>query len=339
MPVTLTFRPATGLKNPHLQTLWPALFRHDKRRAGHSERVLLADGDELRIDFGAAPCDNGQLVVILHGITGSSDSPYIRGLQSRLDQLGIASAAINARGHGGHQSNSVKLTSAGETDDIHQALTHCIERHRIQEMVLIGFSLGGCRLLNYLAEGRAHPSLVAAATVCVPFDLSATSNRVESGFSKIYRFQLIQELRGLMASRIDHLSTHAPQRAEQLKALGPVPMAASFRDYSEQVMAPLYGFRDAEHYFQTFSPRPRLAAIQVPTLMLQAQDDPLMLPESLPQPSGLPRHVTLEVTRHGGHVGYVAGSALQPRYWLDDRLAAFVGQHFPLSGALQAAFG
>jgi uncharacterized protein len=318
------FRPARLLANPHAQTLWAPLRRVLPEVQRREEKMPLPDGDHLWLHWGATLPDNGKLVAILHGITGSSDSPYCRGLQSELDRLGIASVVINARGNGGRYNDRAECSYAGETDDIDAALNWLEQHHGARHLIVIGISLGGSRLLNYLAESRARASVVAAATACVPLDLGICARRLDQGLSRIYRKHLLGELVSDFHARRDHLRRHFPDQAPRFESIGDLSSVRNFVEYDSRVIAPLYGFRDADDYYRQCSALPKLHRIRVPTLMIQAADDPFMTPDVLPEADQLSASITLEVTRHGGHVGFVAGSVRQPVYWLEQRLLAWL---------------
>src|SRR5690554_826594 len=320
----MIFKPARLLANPHLQTLWPTFCRDLPDVQRREEKMALPDGDHLWLHWGAAPVANGVVVAILHGITGSSDSPYARGLQHQLDQHGIASVVINARGNAGRYNSRAECSYAGETNDIHASLCHLREQYQTTNIVAIGYSLGGSRLLNYLFEERCSAGLVAAATVCVPLDLGICARRLDQGFSRVYRRHLLGELIADFDARRAHLRAHFADQAARFDALGELTGIANFVDYDNRVIAPLYGFNDADDYYQQCSTLPKLRGIKVPTLMIQAADDPFMTPAVLPTTAQLSDRIALEVTRHGGHVGFVAGSLRRPVYWLEARLLQWV---------------
>ncbi|MFN3713546.1 MAG: hydrolase [Alcanivoracaceae bacterium] len=320
----MTFKPAPFLGNPHVQTLWPTLRRKLPPVARREEKMPLPDGDHLWLHWGAALPDNGRIVVLLHGITGCSDSPYARGLQNELDKIGIASVVVNARGNGGRLNDRPECTYAGETNDIHAALDYLREQHQARELIAIGYSLGGSRLLNYLVEERASPLIVAAATVCVPLDLGICARRLDKGFSRIYRKHLIGQLCEDFAARRTHLREHFPEYAKRFEDIGALNGIENFVEYDNRVIAPLYGFSDADDYYQQCSTLLKLHGISLPTLMIQAADDPFMTPAVLPTSSQLSSTITLQVTRRGGHVGFVAGSARKPVYWLEQRLIEWI---------------
>lgn len=316
----MTFKPARNLANPHLQTLWPTFFRKQPAPLRRAEKMPLPDGDHLWLHWGSCKPDNGFAVVILHGITGSSDSPYCRGLQHQFEQQQIANVVVHSRGTANRPNDRAQLTYAGETADIHQALLYLEQQHAVRRVFIIGISLGGARLLNYLAGDNVSPLVQAAAAASVPLDLASSAERLNQGFSRLYRKHLLNELVTGMAQRIDHLSTIAPTEAEKLKALGPFNTLRTFEQYDSRVIAPLYGFRNAQHYYRECSPLGKLKKIDRPTLLIQAQDDPFLAPAALPSIDQTGNAVMLEVTRHGGHVGFISGSPRNPKYWLETRL-------------------
>lgn len=322
-----SFRPARWLGNAHVQTLWAPLRRELPPLQRREEKLPLPDGDHLWLHWGAAHPEDGTVVVILHGITGSSDSPYCRGLQLELDKLGVASVVVNARGNGGRYNDRAECSYAGETNDVHAALVWLEKQHQARRLIVIGVSLGGSRLLNYLAEDRVASSVTAASTVCVPLDLAICARRLDQGLSRIYRRHLINELVADFHARREHLRRHFPDQAPRFDAIGDLSDVRNFVEYDSRVIAPLYGFRDADDYYRQCSALPKLGRIKVPTLMIQALDDPFMTPAVLPRLGQLSRAIDLEVSRHGGHVGFVAGSFNKPEYWLEQRLVAWIMAH------------
>ena len=324
-----TFRAARLLANPHVQTLWPTLRRKLPPVARREEKMPLADGDHLWLHWGAALPDSGRIVVLLHGITGCSESPYARGLQHELDNIGIASVVANARGNGGRLNDRPECSYAGETNDVHAVMEYLSKQYQAHELIVIGYSLGGSRLLNYLVEQRASPLIVAAATVCVPLDLSICARRLDQGFSRIYRKHLLSQLCEDFDARRAHLREYFPDYAKRFEDIGPLDGISNFVDYDNRVIAPLYGFRDADDYYHQCSTLPKLGGIKVPTLRIQAADDPIMTKAVLPTSQQLSSAIELEVTSHGGHVGFVAGTVGNPVYWLEPRLVQWIVRSFP----------
>lgn len=315
-------------RNAHLQTLWGPRLRRPPVVRRREEKLLLADGDHLWLSFAGPTESHAQpLVLLLHGLAGCHDSVYIRGLQAVLAARGVQSVAMNARG-ALRPNDRAQGYHAGETADIHALLQHLHEREPDAAIVAAGFSLGGSRLLNYLAgdgydDGAPHPALKAAAAVCVPLLLDQCAARMEQGFSRVYRNHLIGELVKKLYVKKEYLRRIDPAEAQRLDDLGDLRGLRSFRDFDGHVIAPLHGFSSADEYYAQCSTKAKLQRITLPTLLVQAPDDPFMSAQVMPVASELGPHMTLE-DRNGGHVGFVDGPIWRPRYWLEQRLPTFL---------------
>ncbi|WP_427501044.1 hydrolase [Methylomonas sp. MED-D] len=326
------FRPAWWLNNRHLQTIYPALLRRveapiDLRR----ERLETPDGDFVDLDwlYDRQPT----LTILLHGLAGSSRSGYIVGVQRRLHQLGIGSVALNFRGCGGEMNRLARCYHSGDTEDV-DFLYHTLRR-RLPDTALaaVGFSLGGNVLLKWLGERRDSIELCAAVAVSVPLMLNLCADRLDRGLSRIYRDYLLRELKQYIVAKRRHL--HRLGRIEQaglLDDLGDLAPIRSFWEYDDRVVARLHGFSDAHDYYRRSSSRQFLGHIGVPTLILQAEDDPFMTPAVLPAAAELASGVTLQVCGGGGHVGFVGGRLpWRPAFWLEQRIGDFLLAHLPES--------
>lgn len=314
MPVT-PFKPAWWCRGAHLQTLWPNRFRPRPDIALARERFELPDGDFLDIDWTGHA--RGPIVLLLHGLQGSSRSTYARGLLRAIAARGWRGALMHFRGCSGEPNRLVRSYHSGETSD----LTHVIEHLRVREpntpIAAVGVSLGGNVLLKWLGETGARAPVAAAVGVSVPFLLRHAADRLETGFSRLYQWSLLRSLRAAVEQK--RLAVALPLAIDDLASL------RCFRDFDEHVTAPLHGFRGAEHYYEAASSRPYLARIAIPTLLLQARDDPFMHPAVIPEPRELPRCVALEVYERGGHVGFVMGRwPWRARYWLEERIPEFL---------------
>lgn len=326
MLIQSTFKPAWWLKNSHLQTLYPALLRKPENPVLKRERLLTPDDDFIDIDF----CGEGNqpLVILLHGLTGSSQSVYIKGLQQALWQQGLRSAALNFRGCSGEYNNSSRCYHSGETGDIDFLYRTLRAREPDTQMAAVGFSLGGNVLLKWLGEQGSEVRMFAAVAVSVPLVLSACASKLDSGFSKLYRASLLRELKEYVHLKQQHLaSLGKSEEAEILRQIGDLDSIHSFWQYDDRVIAKLYDFANVEDYYQRSSSRQFLKEITVPTLLIQAQDDPFMTPEVIPELSELSASVSLEISAAGGHVGFIFGNnPLQPEYWLEQRIPEFLQQ-------------
>jgi len=328
MIIQSTFKPAWWLKNTHLQTIFPAFFRIARPPATlRRERLSTPDNDFLDIDHCG---EAGQpIVILLHGLTGSSESGYIKGLQHTLAKLGLRTVALNFRGCSGESNRLARCYHSGETEDIHFLYRTLREREPETPMAAIGFSLGGNVLLKWLGEQGERLDLFAAIAVSVPLVLSLCASKLDSGFSKIYRKRLLNELKHYVRLKLQHLETLGIEaEAEKIRQLGNLSDISSFWQYDDIVVAKLHGYRDVHDYYQSSSSRQFLKSIAVPTLVIQAADDPFMTVEVLPEAHELSPAVQLEIAQSGGHVGFVTGTyPFRPRYWLEQRIPEYLLQH------------
>ncbi len=309
------FRPPWWLRSAHLQTVYASLFRRGPALELRRERIELADGDFLDLDW--TPGEQGPIVVILHGLEGCSDSPYARGMLGTAHAHGWRGVVMHFRGCSGEPNRLARSYHSGDTRDLADVVSILRAREEAPAMAAVGYSMGGNVLLKWLGERGADAPLVAAATVSVPYSLSLTADRLARGLSRVYQRRLISDLRGKLHRKFSGRTS--PIDLDQ------ADNSRNFWEFDDWVTAPLHGFKDVHDYYARSSSKQYLRDIGIPTLMLHAEDDPFMTPEVLPSPDELSRSTALEVSAHGGHVGFVHGSVpWRPRYWLEERIPAFL---------------
>ncbi|MDC9728438.1 MAG: hydrolase [Methyloprofundus sp.] len=326
MLIKSRFKPVWWCRNRHLQTIIPSLFRKVKSPSLKRERLVTVDGDFLDLDFCGA--GNQPLVILLHGLTGSSQSSYILGLQVSLLKQGLRSVALNFRGCSEEFNQTSRCYHSGETGDIDFLYRTLKTREPNTPLAAVGFSIGGNVLLKWLGEQGSSVDLFAATAVSVPFELGPCATQLDSGFSRIYRQRLIRELKEYITLKYQHLlAIGAEEAAEQVKQIGDLSQVRSFWQYDQRVIAQLYDFTSADDYYQRSSSKQFLQAIKVPTLLIQSLDDPFMSEDIIPSCHELSESVVLELTQAGGHVGFVEGRGMfKFSYWLDQRIPEFLNQ-------------
>lgn len=320
------FVPAPLLANPHAQTLFPQWHRAKGIvLERHAETVVLADGDEIRLDMHlpGSPEADAPMTLIIHGLSGSSQSHYVLGLQTELSRLGWPSAAMNCRGSV-NPNRKLRAYHAGASDDVAEVFRHLVSRYG-RRIAIVGYSLGGSMTLKTAAELGDCTDFLGAVTVSTPLHLGTCANRLDTGFSRIYRRHLLSELEVLWQ-----------EKAKYLRQIGDIPSATrietcltdavqgSFWDFDDRLMAPLHGFRDVHDYYARCSPGQFLTAIKRPVLVIHAEDDPFMHPSIIPAENRLSPAVHFELSPRGGHVGFIGGSALKPEYYLEKRIPQFL---------------
>jgi predicted alpha/beta-fold hydrolase len=316
------FRSAWWLPGAHLQTLWPTFMRRRPAIALTPERVELDDGDFL--DLAWTRDNGGPVVILIHGLEGSLQSHYARPTLAALHSFGFRAVFMHLRGCSAVPNRLERSYHSGASQDLAAVISHIERAHGCTPAAAVGFSLGGNLLLKYLGElGEAAP-LRAAVAVSVPFRLLDCARRLEMGVSRTYREHLMQRLRGSYRRKLR-------QRPMSLQV--EVSRLRGFYEFDDAITAPLNGFAGADDYYARCSSRGFLPRITVPTLLLHALDDPFMFPDTIPTAAELGPGVTLELSRHGGHVGFVSGSApWRPRYWIDRRVPGFLLQTLARTG-------
>lgn len=281
--------------------------------ATRRERVMLPDGDFIDVDWLG---DRGPIVIVLHGLSGSSDSHYVRGILRAAVRQGWRGALMHFRGCSGEPNRLLRSYHAGDTADLRFFVELLRRREPQTPLAAVGYSLGGNVLLKWLGEQGSDAPLRAAVAVSVPFELAAATERLMQGFSRIYELHLLRSLQAAITQKREVVELPWDQSA--------VAGIASLREFDERVTAPLHGFLGADDYYARSSCRAFLPRIAVPTLILHAADDPFMPRSVIPGEKELSSYTTLELSPHGGHVGFISGSLRAPQFWLETRVPEYL---------------
>jgi predicted alpha/beta-fold hydrolase len=226
---------------------------------------------------------------------------------------------VHFRGCGGEPNRLPRAYHSGDSDEIEWILCRLRVCHR-GPIAAVGVSLGGNVLLKWLGERgcTAGATLVAACAVSAPVDLTAAGAALETGFNRLYTWHFLRTLK--------HKGRQMLRRHPGLLALEPLRRARTLRAFDDHVTAPLHGFLDARDYWRRASSKPWLAHIAVPTLLLNARDDPFLPAHALPTPRDVSAAVTLEQPAHGGHAGFVSGGLPGSLAWMPGRVLDFIAQ-------------
>ncbi|MBL4910837.1 MAG: hydrolase [Alteromonadaceae bacterium] len=316
------FKPAWWLTNPHLQTLGAKYLRRKEQLNTITEILELPDDDFIELAWTELPKTGNTrpIIVLLHGLAGSKDSHYAKGMLKAIKKQGWIGVLMHFRGCGKQQNRQASSYHSGDTRDITFLTNVLNHRYSQSPLALIGFSLGGNVLTRYLAEQTSSP-YQAAIAICAPLHLASCSTRINSGFSKIYQQYLVDMLKASTQEKI------ALKLIPQLctNKLARIKTIWGFDDY---VTAPINGFNNAEHYYQQASGRDVLANITSPCLIIHASDDPFLSHQDIIKVHNLPKNIRFEVSSNGGHVGFIAGNnPLKPQFWLEQRSINFLENH------------
>lgn len=308
------YDPPPLFRNAHLHTIYPSLFRRVPEGYDAERLLETPDGDVLEVDVvvRGAP----RAAVLSHGLEGSTDRGYMRGMAQALVRRGWDVLAWNYRGCGRRPNRTPRSYHSGATDDLDVVVQHALAGG-YETVALVGFSLGGNLTLKYLGERgeAADPRVRAAVAFSVPCDLAAGADHIDGRGNWLYRTNFLLSLRGKARDK----QARFPDALADVVADG----VRTIRDFDDRFTAPLHGFRDAADYYARCSCRRFLPGLRRPALLVSAADDPF-LPDAC-YPYDLARdhaYLHLEVPRYGGHVGFTAPES--DEYWSETRAGAFL---------------
>ena len=316
-----TYRAPGWLPGGHAQTIYPLLIRPDPLPY-HRDRWETPDGDFIDLDWNVVPpasngADTRPLLVLFHGLEGSSVSHYAITLMRAATAIGWSGVVVNFRGCSGESNRLPRAYHSGDSDEIDWILRRLRALCPTRPCYAVGVSLGGNALLKWLGERQAGAGdcLRAAAAISAPLDLTACGHHLARGFNRIYTQYFLRTLKRNATEKLRRYPGLFDERR--------ISAANSLYEFDDVVTAPLHGFAGADDYWRKASSKPWLTGIRLPTLVLNAQNDPFLPAQALPLARQAAASVRLEFPRQGGHVGFVTGSLPGRLDWLPQRLLHF----------------
>jgi uncharacterized protein len=300
-----------GALGGNAQTIWPALYGrrfHGPAPSFDRTRLHTPDGDFIDFDWlqgDTVRKANAPLLVLFHGLEGSSGSHYAQAFANWARQHGWGFVVPHFRGCSGELNWAPRAYHSGDFEEIGWMLAQCRARHQLTStgpIFAVGISLGGNALLRWAEEAgeSAARTVSAVAAVSSPIDLAAGGHAIGRGFNRQVYTRMF--LRSMVPKALRKLDQHPGLFSrERLSA------ARNLYEFDNVFTAPLHGFKDTADYWKRGSAQPHLAQIRIPTLVLNARNDPFVPGASLPQASEVGQHVTLWQPAHGGHVGFPSG--------------------------------
>ncbi|RFU46922.1 hydrolase [Paraburkholderia sp. DHOC27] len=335
--VEMLYRAPLWLPNSHIQTIVPALFARLPAVTYRRERWDTPDGDFIELDWlvhqvparagtganGSAharwaetPSGDKPLFVLFHGLEGSSASHYARALMAAAHELGWDGVVPHFRSCSGALNLLPRFYHLADSDEVDWVLRRLRDMHR-GPIVAAGVSLGGNVLLRWLGERREDASIInAAAAISAPLDVHAGGRALSQGFNKVYTRSFLRTLK-----------VKALQKLEQYPGLFDAHAMLASRtmyEFDNIVTAPLHGFRDTDDYWTRATTRPLLPEVTVPTLVLNARNDPFLPATVLPARHEVSAAIELDQPQHGGHVGFMTGPFPGRIDWLSRRVLNYL---------------
>jgi predicted alpha/beta-fold hydrolase len=308
------------LPNGHLQTIIPSLLRKVKGVTYTRERLDTPDGDFLDLDWSRTN-NSKHLGIICHGLEGDSNRPYILGMAKALNNQRIDALAWNYRGCSGESNSRLRFYHSGATEDLRHLIETIIASGHYSTISLFGFSLGGNLVLKYLGEeGTAIPvNIYKAVVFSVPCDLAGSSKNLCSLENQIYNRRFLKSLK-------IKIKTKARQLPGKIN-IGHLKEIKTLKEFDEKYTAPLHGFKDADEYYEKCSSRSFIDKIKVPTLIVNAKNDPFLSLGCYPTEEVKNNAmVFLEIPAQGGHCGFYLPGA-SGEFWSEKRALEFLNDN------------
>ena len=299
MPITeSTYQPSFLFKKGHFSTIYSGLFRKVNGIIQKRERLELKDGDFMDLDWSyASDKESDKVIIILHGLEGNAQRPYITGTAKLFNANGFDACAVNFRGCSGEDNRLWRSYHSGATEDLDAVVRYCIHRG-YQNIFIKGFSLGGNMTLKYLGEGRQIPlEIKGAVAISAPCYLYGSCLELHKFNNVLYANRFLRHLTDkLKAKQIlfpDKIST------SEIKAI------KTLRNFDDVYTSKANGFKDALDYYEKSSSLQFLPNIKVPTLLINALNDSFLSPECFPVKEAKENpNFFLEMPKYGGHVGF-----------------------------------
>lgn len=313
-----TYKPPPLFSNGHIQTIYPVFFRRIFGITYIRERLHTPDNDFMDLDWSRK--DNDNLAILLHGLEGHSYRSYMLGMVKACNRLGFDAVAVNFRGCSGEPNRLLISYHHGSSDDLHLAIEHILEKYTFKKIFLVGFSLGANVILKYLGENRFPVSadIKKAVAISAPCDLTSCAWELAKGSNRMYmrRFldMLHHKIRAKMSVFPDLINDKGYNRIK------------TFKEFDDRYTAPINGFKNAEDYWEQCSSKQFLPEIAIPTLILNAQNDPFLTEKCSPWEEAKNNYnLFFENPISGGHVGFISFNR-KKEYWHETRALSFIGE-------------
>lgn len=312
-----SFQPPFWMLNGHWETIWPSLFRRVNFQYSTRERLELADGDFVDLDWKLSPRPTKDLVIITHGLEGDASRHYVTGMANLFVQQGFDALGWNCRSCSGEINRLPRFYHHGDAGDLRAVIEHAITNKQYQRIVLVGFSMGGSLTLRVLSENPAWvPAEVKGAVAfSVPCDLYSGVLQLMKPGNQFYTQRFLRKLGKKIKIKSVRFPTiindHQYQRIR------------NFIEFDNRYTAPLHGYTDAIDFYRQASVKPLLHQLQVPALLVQAANDPFLAPECFCEELAKDHpYLHLEITQRGGHCGFLEKGSVHT--WAEKRALEFV---------------
>ncbi|MEE9362464.1 MAG: alpha/beta fold hydrolase [Cellulophaga sp.] len=296
--VNSNYHPAFPFTNGHLSTIYSSVFRKIDGLVQERERINLPDGDFLDIDWSFAKKPTQKVILLLHGLEGNAQRPYILGSAKQFNTMGIDACAINLRGCSGEINRLFRSYHSGATEDLEAVIQHVLNTKKYSEIYLKGFSLGGNITLKYLGENKNIPKEIKAAmAISVPCNLHSSLLELLKPINILYANKFKKDL--IKKLRVKQ------KMFPKLISDSEISAIKTLKDFDDIYTSKAHGYKDALDYYEQCSSLSILQQISVPTLLINALNDSFLGEKCYPvKEAKANKKLHLEIPLYGGHVGF-----------------------------------
>ena len=316
MPIVQsTYKAPYFFRKGFVSTVYSGLFRNVNGLQQERERIELSDGDFLDLDWSFAKAKTNKLIIVLHGLEGNAQRPYMTGTAKLFTENNIDAVCVNFRGCSGEPNRKYYSYHSGATQDLHEVVQHIIESKHYSEIYIKGFSLGGNVTLKYLGERDNVPSQIKAGiAVSVPCFLKGSALELHTFKNILFHDRFKRYL-------VERLKLKQKQYPDKLK-VEDINSIKTLNDFDNVYTSKAHGFIDAQDYYEKSSSLQFLNNIKTPTLIINALNDSFLSPECYPVKEAKNNsNLHLEMPNYGGHVGFVK---LNKFYYNETRALDFI---------------
>ena len=320
MPIIKSdFSPTLPFKNGHFNTMYRPLFTKDICSYTR-KRITTWDADFIDLDFSFV--GSKTLVLLIHGLEGSSKSKYIASTSNHLNQKGVDTVCFNLRSCSGEDNLLLSTYHSGKTEDVAFVIKHLLENYNYDNIVLVGFSLGGNLTLKYLGEYQEKLSskIKGGVAISVPVDITSAEQEMDKIKNKLYVEIFFKTLKNKILEKAHKFPEYPLNKDKLFKA-------TKFKHLEKLYTVPVFGFESPEDYWKKASSKPYLLKIDRPTLLVNAKDDTFLSSACYPTKAALQsKNFYLEITDYGGHCGFIQSFKTQENTWLEKRISSFISE-------------
>ncbi|MEP1487343.1 MAG: alpha/beta fold hydrolase [Algibacter sp.] len=313
-----TYKPSFFFKKSFVSTVYSGLIRKIELKQ-ERERMTLRDGDFLDLDWSFAEAKSNKLIIILHGLEGNGQRPYMTGPAKFFNKNNVDAVCVNFRGCSGEDNLKYRSYHSGATDDLEDVIHHILDTKHYTDIYFHGISLGANVVCKYLGERDVLPSEIkAAVVVSVPCDLHGSCIALHTLKNRLYAIRFLKHLKSKLKNKVEKFPNELPADSyDSIKNL---------KQFDNIYTSKAHGFTDALDYYTQSSCRQFLPNIKIPTLMINALNDSFLSPECYPvKEAKFNANLYLEMPNYGGHVGFVVKGNV---YYNEKRALEFVSKTF-----------